>query len=449
MKKILIILLFTFNFIFLSSATSFNGSWEGRLKITPEMSIRVTFNFNESEGVEPSATMDSPDQGAYGIPVKIDFINSDSIAVSQSQLNLKYTGRLKNDTIEGHFSQGFLSLPLILTHRTESLSRPQTPVPPFPYLTQEVSFPSALDNANLYGTVSIPSNSDKNIPFVVFVSGSGLQNRDEEIFGHKPFAVIADFLSRNGIGSLRYDDRGFDRKTGLEPNADTYENAMDALGAINYLQKEGYQNIGMLGHSEGGLIADIIACKNHNVKFVVEIGGPSVSGDTILLFQNEFMLKDGKLPEEYVGIYLEALKGIFDAEKTDASLTFNENDYEIFSENYSKNPVVSPLVKNLREIKGSLNPWLIYFINYDPKPDIAKIEVSALFIYGENDTQVPPFLNVSPLESLNPNITVKIYPELNHLMQHSVTGKINEYSEIEETISPEVLEDIKEFILTH
>lgn len=326
------------------------------------------------------------------------------------------------------------------------MNRPQTPLPPYPYLTEEVTFPSPLDNANLQGTLTMPHNSVKDTRAVLLVSGSGTQNRDEELFGHRPFAVIADYLARNGIASLRYDDRGFDQSTGLSPNPTTYENSLDALGGIQFLKEKGFPKVGIIGHSEGGLIADKVANMGNLIDFIVEIGGPTVPGDSILIFQNDFLLRDGGLPEEYIAMYINAMRGYFKSQKNINPIPFDENKYSIFSPENLSNPVLAPLAKNLRDTFSELAPWLKYFINYDPMPDLKSISIPIMMIYGENDTQVPPALNVPVLSENKPDINIKVYPELNHLMQHSKTGKVNEYSEIEETISPEVLEDIVSFI---
>ena len=429
-----------------AQAQNLDGSWEGKIMINPEMGLRLVINITGSTGNETIITMDSPDQGAYGIPMQIEYISSDSLNVAVPQLMLKYKGKLKGDSIKGDFSQGPLNLPLNLKAKATSF-RPQTPQPPFPYIIEEVIFQSALYNAELYGTLTMPNDNISQTPVVLLVSGSGTQNRDEEIFDHKPFAVIADYLARNGIASLRYDDRGFDKSIGLEPNPTTYENSMDALGGIKFLKEKGFHKIGIIGHSEGGLIADKIANGSNLIDFIVEIGGPAVSGDSILIFQNEFLLKDGGMPEEYVAMYIDAMKGMLESQKEINPIAFDENRYAIFSPENSSNPVLAPLARNLKDNFSNLAPWLKYFINYDPIPDIKNISVPILMLYGGNDTQVPPSLNVPVLNENIPGINIKVYPELNHLMQHSKTGKITEYAEIEETISQEVLNDITEFIL--
>lgn len=445
---LLITLMFSWAGSSFAQSSNLDGSWEGKLMLTPEMGLRMVINISGSTGDDTVITMDSPDQGAYGIPMKIEFVSPDSLNVSVPQLMLGYQGKLKGDSIIGEFQQRGLSLPLVFNPKVTTLNRPQTPQPPFPYVTEEVSFPSELDGENLYGTLTSPGNDLSSTPVVLLVSGSGTQNRDEELFEHKPFAVIADYLARNGIASLRYDDRGFEKSTGLMPNSTTGENAGDALGGVRYLKEKGFSKIGIIGHSEGGLIADIIASDNDIVNFIIELGGPAVPGDSILLFQNEFLLRDGGMPQQYIDMYSEAMKGLFESQKDRNPVPFDETKFAIFSEENISNPVIAPLIHNLKENFIDLDPWLKYFINYDPVADLKKITVPVFMLYGENDTQVPPAINIPVLEKNFPGIKIKVYPELNHLMQHSKTGKINEYAEIEETISPEVLGDLKDFILS-
>lgn len=451
MKKGIFLLVFL-SLLFFNGISAFaqtpnlNGSWEGKLMINPEMGLRLVININGAEGDEAVVTMDSPDQGAYGIPMQVEFISLDSLNVAVPQLLLKYKGKLQGDSIPGDFSQGPLNLPLTLKPKVMTLNRPQTPKEPFPYVTEDVTFQSALDNANLFGTLSMPNHNITDIPVVLLVSGSGIQNRDEEIFEHKPFAVIADYLARNGIASLRYDDRGFDPSTGLSSNSTTHENTLDAIGGLKFLKEKGFPKIGILGHSEGGLIADKVANSGNLVDFIVEMGGPAVPGDLILLYQNEYLLKDGGIPDEYVSMYIDAMKGLLASHKGDNPEPFDKTKYEIFSTQQS-NPVLAPLAKNLKDSFSNPAPWIKYFINYDPLGDIKNISVPMFMIYGEKDIQVPPSLNVPVLTENKPGITVKVYPQLNHLLQHCETGRVTEYADIEETISPEVLQDIRDFIL--
>ena len=434
----------------LGANANFTGKWEGKLAIRPNMALRLVLNVSNEDSGNYTVTMDSPDQGAYGIATNVIYMGTDSINIAVPMLKVNYTGSLSNDTITGIFSQGGLKMPLSLVRVDTSLKRPQTPVPPFPYTSAEIAFPSALDGQMLYGTITLPEGANHNTPFAIFISGSGTQNRDEEIFGHKPFAVIADYLARNGIAALRYDDRGYDVRLGIAPNQTSKENSLDALGAIKYLQNNGYNRIGLIGHSEGALIADMLGAKDDDniIKFVVEIGGPAVAGDKILLYQNQIALNDEDIPEEVTSMYLTALKGVFDSQKEDVASTFIESEYEIFSDKWRNNPVVQTLAANIKKNLLSLPPWIKYYINYNPIDDIKKLKMPVFFIYGEKDTQVPAELNLPILNKEIPSANIKIYPELNHCMQHALTGRVSEYEKIEETFSPVVLQDIVDFILS-
>lgn len=440
-----VILICTFLFVSAKSI-GLNGSWEGKLNISPELSLRIVLNITDNGTDGLAITMDSPDQGAYGLPMVVVESTPYTFTSSYNQAGITVNGSLMGSFIMGEFEQGGLKLPITLLPKVKV--RPQTPVGPFPYNTEEVTFKSAADEIKLDGTLTLPGNADFSTPIAVMITGSGLQNRDEEIFDHKPFAVIADYLARNGIGSLRYDDRGFDRSRGILPNENSEGNMLDALGAINFLKDRGYKKIGIIGHSEGGLIADMIASKDKNLAFVIEIGGPSVPGDMILLFQNRKILSDAQMPDNIVTMYNEAMKGYFDSQKDVSPVEFDESQYEIFSEKWVEDPVVAPLVKNLKDNFAVLAPWLRYFINYDPLSDLKQIEAPLMMIYGGKDIQVPADMNGDVVKKEVPKALLKIYPDNNHLMQTCKTGNIGEYDQIEETISPDVLSDIKEFILS-
>jgi pimeloyl-ACP methyl ester carboxylesterase len=292
------------------------------------------------------------------------------------------------------------------------VKRPQTPQPPFPYETEEVTFRNERDSATLAGTLTWPVGYDaksKQKPMVViFVSGSGQQNRDEELFEHKPFLVLADYLARQGIATLRYDDRATGQSVGGDvKNATSEDFARDALAGIDYLRnRKAFSKVGILGHSEGGLIAFMLGGKK-KVDFIVSLAGPSVKGDTLLATQgNRIMILSGQLP------------------------------------NMS--------VKKYRETVAEMNnPWINWFIDYDPSDDIRQTRCPVFALNGDRDCQVistlclPAFQRLLPTSKKN---RIKQYPGLNHLFQHSATGVPTEYGEIEETIAPEVLSDIAEWI---
>jgi len=282
-------------------------------------------------------------------------------------------------------------------------NRPQAPQPPYPYQTEEVSFTNDQAGATLAGTLTVPADAKC---VLLMVTGSGMQNRDEELLGHKPFAVIADYLARNGIATLRYDDRGYGESTGGElMNATTRDFADDAVAGIQWLRQSGrFPKVGILGHSEGGEIAFMLGAENL-VDFIVSLAGPSVAGDSILLEQNRALY--GELA---------------------AGLTIDD---------IRNNPQIQQV------------PWYRYFISYNPQQDLARISCPVMALNGEKDCQVPATMNLDAIRRTlpaNEHHLIKSYPGLNHLFQHCETGFVNEYEAIEETISTEVLNDISTWL---
>lgn len=378
------------------------GSWEGHLEARPGTSLRIVINFTEQGR---KFTLDSPDQGALGIEGRVLYNDNDSIRVAIPKIAFAYAGRLKNGVLSGQFAQGALLKQLDLKRiAAVERRRPQTPQPPFPYTTEDVYFDNPQGPARLAGTLTIPEGADTKTPVLLMVSGSGLQNRDEEIFLHKPFAVIADFLARNGVATLRYDDRGTGASTGNPMKATTADFAEDAAAGLEWLRRSGrFGKVGLLGHSEGGMIAFMT-----KPDFIIAIGAPSVRGDSVLIDQNIFSMCASGFSEPMARMI--AAKAVPDMLKT------------------------------------TDNAWMRYFGAYSPAADIAACSVPALVIYGELDMQVRPALNLEPMKTLLPSGDIRVYPLLNHLMQHAATGSPDEYGDIEETFAPEVLADILNFI---
>lgn len=407
MKKTLLLLCLLCPFLGVSAQHTMDGVWTGKLNVGPQTLTLVLHVAHEASG-NAVCSLDSPDQGAMNIPVKSDYCSADSISVNLEQLGLSYQGRLKGDEIVGTFTQG-LAFPLTLKRGEETLKRPQNPMEPFPYKTEEVTFTNATDKATLVGTLSYPIDYKKEkTPVVLMVTGSGQENRDEEIFGHKPFLVIADYLARHGVASLRYDDRGFGKSTGGDvKHATTADFARDAASGIEFLRTlKCFSKVGVLGHSEGGSIAFMLGAKG-KVDFVISMAGIGVRGDTALTAQANRLLELSGQPMRL------------------STLQYRVNAY----------------------MKKS--PWLNFFMDYDPSGDISKALCPVMAINGERDVQVISSLNLIGIKAHlteNPKNFVKEYPVLNHLFQHCTTGNVSEYRMIEETISPEVLEDIVRFI---
>lgn len=428
-----------------------SGPWHGRIKVTPQVSLRIVLNINAEESGHPSVTLDSPDQNAYGIPGEVNYLSEDSVSVSVRSIGLSYEGRLEKGVLVGKCRQGMMTVGLDLQPGTERLNRPQTPVPPYPYAEKEVRFENPVDGVTLAGTLVLPEGGSSTTPAVVMVTGSGLQNRDEEIFGHRPFAVIADWLARNGIASLRYDDRGFGESSGDGNIATTRDFARDARAAVEYLREsEGLRNVGVLGHSEGATVAFMLGAEDErdlyaNPAFIIALGAQTVRGDMLLADQNARLLEQGGMPADVVENYVSALLRLYgNMMEEERRLTPSDID-EICAE-WPDTPVYDSLRENLKKIASIESPWLENFIGFSPADCIAASKCPVFVLYGERDMQVSPELNMPLMEQLAPKSRVKLYPGLNHLMQHAERGSIEEYDRIEETLSPEVLEDITGFL---
>jgi hypothetical protein len=387
-----------------TQAQNINGTWSGELNAGLQK-IKLVLNLSD----EGKCTLDSPDQGAFGIAATTNFVSSDSINVRVASLNASYAARLQNGELKGTFTQNGFKLPLSLKpSEIVELKRPQNPQPPYPYETEEVTFQNTKAGATLAGTLTIPANGSKYV--LLMVTGSGAQNRDEEMFGHKPFAVLADRLARAGIATLRYDDRATGKSVGgMDPNVTTLDFAEDAKAGIEWLRSQKrFKKIGIIGHSEGGTIAFMLGAQK-KVDFIVSLAGTAVKGDSVILEQNKAL--GGPLA---AGLTMEQL-------------------YEL--------PAIKKMVNE--------NAWYRFFMQYNPQGDIAEIKCPVMALNGSKDLQVIACQNLSALRSTLPSNKknlIKEYEDLNHLFQHCTTGLPNEYGQIEETISPEVLSDISSWI---
>lgn len=393
-----------------NTTTDLLGSWSGKLKVGVA-SLTVVLHLEQADGYV-TVSLDSPDQGAKGIPGKKEYLSDDSIAVKVESIGATYRARLKDGNLDGTFSQSGLSFPLIMTKGLPEVKRPQMPQPPYPYTTEEVTFTNDADGATLAGTLTYPIGYDKKQkPMVVlFVSGSGQQNRDEELMNHKPFLVIADYLARQGIATLRYDDRATGRSVGGEvKNATSEDFARDAVAGIDFLRaKKAFSKVGILGHSEGGTIAFMLGSQK-KVDFIVSLAGPTVKGDTLLAAQSNRILS------------------------------------------LSGQPATMTVEKYRQTVAPMKNHWIDWFNDYDPTENIRKTRCPVFALNGDRDCQVISTLCLPALKQLLPpskKHLIKEYPSLNHLFQHCKTGLPEEYGQIEETISPEVLQDIAAWIKT-
>ena len=438
------------------------GKWNGILKVQGTQ-LRLVINISQSDSGYKS-TLDSPDQGAKDIPVSQTSFEDSILKFEVSSLGVSYSGTLNNEgVINGTFNQNGQSMPLNFSKEEvekEKLVRPQEPKKPYPYYSEEVSFVNSIDSISLSGTLTLPSREGKH-PVVVMITGSGPQNRDEELLGHKPFLVIADHLTKKGIGVLRFDDRGTAKSTGDFKSATSKDFANDVLSAVTYLKTRNdieYNNIGLVGHSEGGLIAPMVAAESKDIAFIVLLAGPGISGYDILLLQSELISRVNGTDESKLQTELAVLKGgldiivegnYLDEIKSDLRDYWQHelnNHPEFLPEGMKVDNYISSTVDQLA------TPWFQYFMKYDPTSSLVKVSCPVLAINGEKDLQVPSKVNLNAIKKSleqggNNDFITKELPNLNHLFQECSTGSPNEYAEIEQTFSPIALLEISNWIL--
>ena len=439
------------------------GSWAGTLKIS-NVELRIVFNVIKDASGKLLANLDSPDQGAYGIAVDDVQVKGDSIKFIVGVVKGFYAGKIFPDSLKiaGVWNQGGMALPLDLrkTEKLEKPKRPQEPKEPFSYKTEEVKFINNKAGNTLAGTLTLP---DKAGPFtaVILVTGSGPQNRNEELLGHKPFLVLADYLTRKGIAVLRYDDRGIGESTGDFTKATSEDFADDALAAVEFLKaRKDINKIGVAGHSEGGIIAPMVATQSDDVDFIVLIAGTGIRGDSILMLQTELILRASGTEEKLIKRdlnffrkgYNELLSDKDDEQLKQALIAIINEAYESLSE-AEKLEVGNKEMMVESQLGMLLSPWFRYFVKYDPYPTLTKVKCPVLAINGEKDLQVPPKENLSAIEKAlkeggNKNYKIVEMPGLNHLFQKSETGSPTEYGNIEETFSTDAMKVISDWILT-
>ena len=462
MKKtsLLFFLCFVLNNLFSQNIT---GQWSGVLKIQGTQ-LRVVFNVSKTDSGYAS-TMDSPDQGAKGIPTTKTEFENETIKIKAEKLKMNFEGKLENDTIiKGSFVQNGFTFPLNLTRglvEKQILKRPQEPKKPYPYYSEDVRFENVKDTVALYGTLTLP-NKEGQFPAVVLISGSGPQNRDEELMGHKPFLVISDYLTKNGIAVLRYDDRGTAKSKGIFSTSTSFDFSNDAEATFNYLltRKEIIPNkIGLVGHSEGGLIAPMIAARNKNVGFIVLLAGTGLTGDQIMLLQQELIARANGSTEVDIQKTKTVNKAVFDiVRKNENQNNLNAELTAYLKNELEKDTALAKLVNTSVDeyIKSTLkqitSPWFQYFLKYDPQTALTKVTCPVLAINGEKDLQVPPKEDLAAIKKAlkkggHKNFVTKELPGLNHLFQECKTGSPEEYGDIEQTFSPVALQEILQWIL--
>jgi pimeloyl-ACP methyl ester carboxylesterase len=437
---------------------SSEGVWQGALEGNG-MRLRLQLHVSHDDRKQLLAALDSPDQGISGLP---------AVKVSQKEAAFHFeipvvsgvydgTINVAKTAITGNWTQNGVAQELEFKRSDQllELRRPQTPAKPYPYREEEVVFPNDKVKISLAGTLTLPTGNGP-FPVAVLLSDSGPQDRDETLAGHHPFLILADHLTRKGIAVLRFDKRGIGKSTGDYASATTEDFAGDAEAALAHLKNRkeiDARKIGLIGHSEGGMIATIVAARSKDVAWIVFLASPGLKGEDALLLQSETILKAAGVNEDQLALTLDFNKqtyALIRQEKNPATLEAKLNDL-VQSSAMSASLPPAALQSQMRML---VSPWFRYFLDYDPVPALQKITCPVLALHGEKDMQVPPKENLSRIEKAMQDTGTKDFqsaelPGLNHLFQHSPTGAPTEYGGIEETMAPETLNAVSDWVLKH
>jgi pimeloyl-ACP methyl ester carboxylesterase len=431
---------------------SIAGIWMGKLE-AGGTKFTIVFKIEKQNKDQYTGSWDSPDQKMTGMPV-------DSVTTEGNTVHLEMQGGLivyegiidkKGEGLAGTWKQSGLSFPLVLSRvdQAPTVTRPQDPIKPYPYEERAVCFINSSAGVTLAGTLTIPSGTGT-FPAVLLVTGSGPQNRNEEIFNHKPFLVLADYLTRKGVAVLRYDDRGAGESTGDHSRSTIEDFAGDTYAGFLYLREQSEidpDRIGILGHSEGGIIAPLLAARYRDIAFIVMLAGPGLSGDEILYLQNRAIAKASGISDETIEQGNKINKLLYTVVKSEQD--FDEATRKIES-------ILKDAGMTEEQIKATVNrlltPYFRFFLQYDPQPALRDVQCPVLALIGGKDLQVPPKENIPALEKAlyeggNSDYTVLEIEGLNHLFQTADTGLVNEYAMIDETIAPDILQLIALWIL--
>jgi pimeloyl-ACP methyl ester carboxylesterase len=446
------------------------GTWRGILAAGPQR-LEMVFNVTRDADGALTGTMDVPAQGLTGFALTtVTYADGTVTMTFAVPGGGHYQGELNEsgDGISGTFTQAGQGFPMELGRSTEgppTLVRPQEPKPPYPYVVESVTFASTAAGVELAGTLTLPEGEGP-FPAAILVSGSGPQDRDEALMGHKPFHVLADHLTRNGIAVLRYDDRGVAESSGDFATATTSDFATDALAAIAHLRKDPRVTsdaIGIVGHSEGGVVGPLAASRSDAVGYVVMLAGTGVPGLDVLVEQGRLIgSASGTAPAitELNARVQTRLAAIVEEEP--------DSDAAAIRMRAAMREEIGRLDPQLREAAGEAlgdqaidqsvaqmnSPWFRYFLVYDPRPALEQTTVPVLALFGEKDLQVPPAQSAGEVEAAlvrggNEDVTIHILPGLNHLFQEAESGSPTEYQQIEQTFSPAALEIVSRWITEH
>jgi pimeloyl-ACP methyl ester carboxylesterase len=438
-------------------ARALSGDWQGSLSTAPGVSIPLVLHVREAQG-RSSATLDSPAQHAIGLPVASIARTATEIRFALSAPKADFVATLSADgtTLSGTWIQGAASLPLVMT-RTAAIApeprRPQTPAPPYPYRSEEVAYDNIAGHAHLAGTLTMPVGKGP-FPAVLLITGSGLQDRDETVFGHKPFLVWADTLTRRGIAVLRVDDRQTGGSTGDVRTATSQDFAGDVGAGVAFLRSRREidpRRIGLMGHSEGAIIAPIVAARDPAIGFIVMLAGSGEPGEALMLHQKRLIETASGLAPAAVRQSGQRMQRLYDAVKdapdqASADAALRDTWRSFASEDGGPATDVPP------QLLVVASPWMRWFIRHDPRPALAAVHCPVLAVGGSKDLQVPADTNLPGIKTAlraNPDATVVELPGLNHLLQTAQTGLVGEYAQIEETIAPVALATVGDWIVAH
>ena len=443
------------------------GIWQGTLKVSV-MELRVVFKISKKPDGTLSATLDSPDQGVKDIPVDEVALKNNNLRLNVKSIQGVFEGEIKENgaTIKGQWKQGGMSLPLVLKRVDEvpEVRRPQEPKKPYPYDEEKIVYENKSAGIKLAGTLTFPRTKGP-FPAVLLITGAGPQDRNETLLGHRPFLVLADYLTRRGVAVLRVDDREVGGSTGNFSEATSKDFASDVLAGVGYLKGRKEINpkqIGLIGHSEGGVIAPMVAVQSPDVAFIVMMAGTGLTGEEILYLQSDMILKAAGATDKIVAFIRETQEREFAVIKKEKNRAIAEKKLREILQ--WQKQVQEKLSKQEQEwldslgdmseleIKMVLSPWFRQILTYDPRPTLMKVKCPVLAIIGELDLQVAPKENLRAIEEAlkaggNKHYVVKELPKLNHLFQTAKTGALSEYAKIEETISPAALKLIADWVL--
>lgn len=451
--------------VFAQDNSGLEGNWLGVIEVGGAK-LRIVLKVTKKDDAY-TAKLDSPDQGAKDLPTDSIIRKDKTVNFSAAQYGMDYQGTLdeKENEISGTLKGAAGNISLNFKRTTEDFNRKrrQDPAQPYPYNEEEVGYKNVKDNVKLAGTLTLPrGGGEGKFPAVILITGSGSQDRNSTILEHRPFLVLADYLTRRGVAVLRVDDRGIGGSDLGSLSATTENFVGDVLAGVEYLKSRKEINgaqIGLIGHSEGGIIAPAAAVRSKDVRFIVMLAGSGQIGEDLILTQLALLNKGSSEKPETIAQGIDLQKSLFAIIKSEPDNKLAERKIgEMLAKrrNEMPEPERRAFAATEEAVKAQspalLSPWYRYFLAYDPQPTLEKVKIPVLALNGENDVQISSKENLALISAAlkaggNKDYTVKSFPKLNHLFQTSQTGLPDEYGKIEETIAPQILETISDWIL--